>query len=133
MGKIINKTLDEIVQDLPDKPLTEFPDDFNPDTSDIPEITSEEFKQMDRYTEENKALCRIIRILLEHNNLSPEEVYSKIGSINTETLYLIMSSKQVSVSNSLLMISISLLLMDRSIEIPRIIGKTLKALAKSAA
>jgi hypothetical protein len=31
------------------------------------------------------------------------------------------------------MISISLLMMDRKIEIPDIVGKTLKALAKSAA
>jgi hypothetical protein len=133
MGKTVSKTLDEVMQHLPDKPLTEFANDFEPDTSDIPEITSEEFERMHRYTEENRALCGIIRALIKHNNLSVEEAQSKIGSISTETLNLVMQSRQVPVSNSLLMISISLLMMDRKIEIPDIVGKTLKALAKSAA
>lgn len=133
MGKIVSKTLDDVMQRLPDKPLKEFPNDFEPDTSDIPEMTAEEFERMNRYTEENRALCRIIRILIEHNNLNAKEAQSKIGSISTETLNLIMESEQVPVSNSLLMISISLLMMDRKIEVPGIVGKTLKALAKSAA
>ncbi|TVM02721.1 MAG: hypothetical protein CV087_08910 [Candidatus Brocadia sp. WS118] len=133
MGKTISKTLDEVMQHLPDKPLREFANDFEPDTSDIPEITPEEFERMHHYIEENRALCGIIRALIEHNNLSVEKAQSKIGSISAETLNLIMQSGQVPLSNSFLMISISLLMMDRKIEIPAIVGKALKALAKSAA
>lgn len=133
MGKTVSKTLEEVLHQLPDKPLTEFANDFEPDMSDILEITPEEFERMHHYTEENRALCGIIRALIEHNNLSVEKAQSKIGSISTETLNLVMQSGQVPVSNSLLMISISLLMMDRKIEIPDIVAKTLKALAKSAA
>jgi len=45
MRKTISKTLDEVMQNLPEKPFREFPDDFEPDTSDIAEITGEELKK----------------------------------------------------------------------------------------
>lgn len=134
MGKKIeSNTLHDLIRNLPNEPAAKFPDDFEPDTSDIPEIGPEEYNAMIRYTELNRALCGIIRAILKHNNLSLKEAKSKMGSLSPETIHLIMESEQVPVKNSLLLISISLLMMDRKIKIPGIVEKTLKTLSKSAA
>lgn len=133
MAKTVSKTLDEVMNLLPDKTLKEFSNAFEPDTSDIPEISAEEYDLMDRYTELNLTLCGIIRSLLKHNNMSIEDAKSKMGSLGAETINSIIRSERVPISNSRLMISISLLLMDRKIKIPGTVGKTLKALAKSSA
>lgn len=133
MGKPVSKTLDEVMSLMPEKPLKKSEDAFEPDTSDIPEISPEEYDLMDRYTHLNQTLCGIIRSLLKHNNLSIEEARAKMGSLSAETIGSITRSERVPVSNSRLMISISLLMMDRKIKIPGTVGKTLKALAKTAA
>jgi len=42
---IVNKTLDKIKAELPDKPQAKLPDDADIDLSDIPEATPEEFER----------------------------------------------------------------------------------------
>ncbi|NIT99788.1 MAG: hypothetical protein GWN01_02215 [Nitrosopumilaceae archaeon] len=131
----VNKTIDEIKAELPDKPPAKLPEDADIDLSDIPEATREEFEKGKALTDQNVIYCRILLALIDHNNLSPREV-TRHTKLSTDTINLIRKSGRYPVLLRRLMFAIIALIgnptLHRQIEIPPLVQKELDKLINAA-
>lgn len=132
---IVNKTLDEIKAELPDKPPAKLPEDADIDLSDIPEATPEEFEKGKAVTGQNVIFCRILIALIDHNKLTPKEVahYTKLSS---DTINLIRKSGRYPGRLTRIMLAITALTINpalrQRIEIPPLVQKDINKLINAA-
>lgn len=131
----VSKTLDEIKTELRDKPLADLPEDSDIDLSDIAEATPEEFDRGKALTQQNVILCRILIALIDHKQLTPEEV-ARYTRLSPDTINLIRKSGCYPGRLTRLMLAITALTANpalrRRIEIPPPVQKDINRLINAA-